>query len=194
MRVGDRGCQMNRGRALCARPGRRLLLVAQMASLGAVSCREPDNSDTEVCPRAEAAFDLRVTAVGGSVPVGTRISVTYGGATTEHYVVGEGHSSNQASLCCVDDSGEGLSLHPAHCGESLADASVPNSPLSSPTQVRCLIWSNGAADVIVEARGYPLVAQTLAAEEDESYPECGAWDTALTRVELSRLDAGASGL
>ncbi len=180
-RMAELAVQQRGGRAA------RGAAFAALAAASILGCHDPGNEDDPVCPRTAAAFDVHLTAADGELPPGTRISVTYGGASTEHYTVGEVPNANHSSVCCVPGDGDGLSLAPATCGQPLGDASLRAADAD---EVRCLIWSNGAADVLVEARGYPLIAETLAAKEDERYPECGAWDTILVPLELTRGDAG----
>lgn len=164
---------------------RALLLLPTM-----IGCHDPDSTSSEVCPRPTAAFDVRLTAEGGEIRPGTRLSVTYGGAVTEMYELGQSQVG-QEILCCVEGDGAGRSLDPADCGAVLSpDASA--LALDGQTRlVRCAIWTNGAADVFVESAGYLPLEETLVARTDEEYPDCATWDTVEVELQLTYPEAGA---
>lgn len=163
---------------------RTLLFLLTMAG-----CQDPEPPSSTVCPRPSAAFDVRLTAQGGEVAEGTRLSVTYGGATNEAYEVGEAAVTHEI-LCCVEGDGDGVSLAPATCGVPLmADASAATAR-SVVELVRCVIWTNGAADVLVVSSGYWPLRETLEARVDAKYPECDAWDTVEVELQLMYPEAG----
>ncbi len=167
-----------------------LLLTALIASSG---CRGESTNHGEVCPRTVAAFDVRVSALSGSLPADTRIDVTFGGSVTESYEMGSYSAENQV-LCCVVGDGDGVQLSPASCGVPI-DASpvvAANADAGLPVEIRCSVWSNGAAKIIVSGGSFNPIERTLIAEEDERYPDCTALRTVGASLILGDSDAGAN--
>src|SRR5690606_964064 len=155
--------------------------------LASVGCNSPNGED-DVCPRARPAFDVRLTAADGSLPRDVRVSVTYGGSNTESFPA-QSRRENDV-LCCVRGEGEGLSFNPGTCGQPVeADASLP-AKTSASDLIRCQLWTNGAAQVEVDASGYASVDEILVAKADEEFAECAVWETQAVDISLGRGDGG----
>jgi hypothetical protein len=149
-------------------------------------CNGTDGEDEPVCPRGRPAFDVRLTAADGSVPGDLELSVTVGGSVTETFPA-HGRGKNDV-LCCVRGEGDGLSFNPATCGEPTGDASTTEA--GHATVIHCQVWSNGAAQVEVDASGYAPLEQILTARADADYAECATWETQPVELRLTRGDAG----
>jgi hypothetical protein len=180
-----------------------LLWVVMLCSACRGAESEPDDL---VCPRAAAAFDVKLTAAGGELPMDTQLEVTVEGATVESFSLHEGNQSHQV-VCCVAGESAGLSLSPATCAEPLPQITVVDASLVEDRDqvpfgtggaeagargvdtIHCRIWSNGAAHVLVHASGYPEVVETLVAQEDDRFPDCAAWRTVQIALRLQHADA-----
>ncbi|HVU04471.1 MAG TPA: hypothetical protein VHE30_22090 [Polyangiaceae bacterium] len=76
----------------------RLSRILLLSALLAPSCAKK-HAPTIVCPRAEPAFRLQVSAIAAAVPDGTRIEVTgYQGNQSETFVAGE--PGRHVDVCC----------------------------------------------------------------------------------------------
>jgi len=125
---------------------RKLLVVSCTALVW--SCSN-DNGGDKSCT-AHAAFDLSLrTADNVPLPDDTALRVDYHSGT-ETYQLNEDHTSLQTVLC--DALGE------------INDASTDAGP-KSVESLRCKLWTNGGAKVIVTASGYPDVTRALEATE-----------------------------
>ena len=158
-----------------------------LVGLGLFGCNAPSD-DSDVCPRARPAFDVRLSASDGPLPRDARVAVTFGGSDTESFPT---HARRENDvLCCVRGEGDGLSLQPGSCGQPIdADASLPADG-GATELIHCQVWSNGAAYVDVEAAGYSGVDEVLVAKADDHYSECAVWDTQAVEISLSRGEAG----
>jgi hypothetical protein len=171
-----------------------------LASSWLTACHGEDPSMVGVCPRARAAFALQISSTDGGLPPTLSVEIGFGGAESERYSLHKGNANNDV-LCCSNLAG--VSLRPLTCEQPLnpvasapdasADAAVPKTvtPASS-TQLQCQVWTNGAAELSVTARGYPPLARTLMAQRDEAYPQCDVWETVHVAVPLQPGDAGVN--
>jgi hypothetical protein len=134
------------------------------------------------------------------LPRSLGVEVEFGGATNESYSFHGGNEGNDV-LCCVPANEPLSSLHPQTCGRSLSELNAPDAALDAaspsptvlepPTELRCQIWTNGAADLTITARDTPELRRTLVADLDERYPQCSVWDTTSVKLVLGADDAGA---
>lgn len=138
-------------------------------------------------PPPEPAFRLQVTTTAGAVPGGTRLEVTYQGSVTESFEVGKPSPGN-VDVCCrigrrVPDAGTlpEVSCVPGDGGTT--DAGSPTDVLA----IQCDLWTNGAAEIHIEAPGYPALDEVLNPKLRED--GCGV-TTADTRIVLERPDGG----
>jgi hypothetical protein len=154
---------------------------------------------TTVCPRARAAFSLELDMPGRALPKGLVIEVGFGGAESESYSLLKGNGMNDV-LCCSTENA--VSLQPQSCGRPLvaADGAAAEADAAiAPTQpahvgggnLRCEVWTNGAAELKVTAYGYEPIDRVLVAEKDETYMECSVWQTVPVALTLELGDAGA---
>lgn len=121
-------------------------------------------------------FNLRVQAEDGPVPEGTKINVRYGGNHDgETYTVGEPHMS-QAVFCTeLAMIGGAPAVEPsqalAGAGADVAgDTGAGGSGASDSgvMQVKCELYTQGAARLDVDAEGYePIQDQELPLTEEE---------------------------
>ncbi len=119
-------------------------------------------------------FDLRVQAEDGPVPLGTEINVRYGGNHDgETYTVGESHMS-QAVFCQeLAMIGGAPSVEPSAAMAGAAPGGATGAGGSGAVdsgvmQVKCRLYTQGAARLDVDAEGYePIEDQELPLTEDE---------------------------
>jgi hypothetical protein len=163
-----------------------------LALTSLLSCHGGSPEQHEVCPRTVAAFDLRVSALSGPLPEDTRIDVSYGGALTESYVMNGDNADNQI-VCCAVGEIDGVKQMPGRCGATLdaGQGQLAQLDAGAPLEIRCSVWSNGAAKVTIKGGAFTPFERTLIADEDERYPECAALRTVGASLVLGDSDAGA---
>lgn len=170
-------------------------LAALLALAAVCACQQHAPKADPVCPRARAAFELEVSTDSATLPESLVVRVGFGGAESEAYSPKLGNRHNTV-LCC--SSNANASLRPMTCGQDLSaedagEASNPVPTMSEPkdaSDVRCQVWSNGAAELTVSARGFAPVHRTLAAEPDSELPQCSVWHTVAVPLILRHGDAG----
>jgi hypothetical protein len=166
---------------------------------GLLACDPGSDAPEDVCPRARPAFELTIKSHEGTLPRNLGVEVEFGGATSERYSFQRGNEGNDV-LCCVPGNEPLSSLHPQTCGRALSESMLADAaldaaptapaPLHPPTELRCQIWTNGAADLTITAGETPELRRTLVADLDERYPRCAVWDTTAVKLVLGATDAG----
>ncbi len=156
--------------------------------LSALGCSEDHSPVKQPCPRDVPAFRVQLVAPGGNIPANTKLQVTFGGSGREHYSVERGNGDNK-TVCCRP--GEVLSGdYPAvKCDDSGGSGSEAGAGVAA---IHCEMWTDGAAEVEVEADGYSLLEETLTAElsDDEQLEGCSMLTTKDVEISLLRGDAG----
>ena len=106
-------------------------------------CSSPQEEDCPLRP----AFQLRLVTAGAKpLPSDTVLRVKYGGGV-EEYRLDEAVHSQENVFCQHRDVDGG----PVEAGASVNELS-------------CVLWTQGAADISVEASGYPDLEKTLEAK------------------------------
>lgn len=149
---------------MARRRSTRGLVAGGVLVLGACSTPAPGRE----CPKTRAAFHVVLTAEGGaSLPSDTTLSVTYGGGSEQY----------------------ALAAPPAHPAvvfcDSRPDAGTADAAAGEAKALDCLLWTQSAATVTVEASGYP----TLEADLDPERDDCGITTVDYALV-LGEADAG----
>ncbi len=152
----------------------RIFLLA--GGLAIAGCSSPPSTHCTPVP----AFHLTVgTADELPLPGTTTVQIRYGGQSEETFRLDAPASSPQA-LFCHGMGGAGA----AGAGGSGGGASGQGAD-----RIECELWTDGAAQVIVEAPGYERYDQELAATKDD---QCGA-KTTEAQVTLATGASGAGG-
>lgn len=152
-----------------------------------VGCSKGDGSSQDCSPPPPPvpAFRLELTA-DGPLPGGTKLSVTYQGTQVESYFVGRPAAGNE-DVCCRPGRPVGSAALPdVGCGaaDGGADAGTDGAGIEA---LHCDLWTNGGAEVVITAPGYPELDRVLTAKL--SADGCGV-ATSETRIVLLRADAG----
>jgi len=132
------------------------------AAVVAVSCKpDPEKYD----PRCESYPDFVVTihTATTALPRDTRVEVNYGGTLQELYHLHD-HVKHQVLFCVPlqasgGDGGAGGDL-------GLAAGAGGSSP-GSIDNLRCSLWTQGPAEVIVSASGFQNASEMLAPARDD---------------------------
>lgn len=147
---------------------------------GSQSCSPP--------PPPVPAFRLELTAEDGPVPRGTEVQVTYQGTQMESYFVGRAGSGNE-DVCCQPGLPAGNGALPSTtCGSPDGGIDAGSDAESTGAlALHCDLWTNGGAEVVVTAPGYPTLDDVLDAKLRTD--GCGV-TTEEERIVLKRADAG----
>ena len=146
-------------------------------AVGAVvlaGCGSESSPPASTCPGPRPAFSLTVVArTGAPLPWQTRVKVKSGGGE-ETYDASAPTSSPQFVFC-----------KPLDANGAAIDADAGDSVMLG--SIACTLWTDGAADVTVDATGFVTAHQMFEAKDDS----CGVV-TSTVRVELDRvgLDGG----
>lgn len=133
--------------------------------LGWLLACSPSNDPPLTCPGPRPAFQLKVqTFDGRPLPPQTRLVVEYGGSGEESFQLGAPNGSPQVVFCQPSQQGA--------AGASGAAGAGGASPLA---ELRCDLWTDGAANVIVEAEGFATFRQTFPAKTSD----CGILTSAI---------------
>jgi hypothetical protein len=161
------------------------LLLGSVAS----ACERETQDAPGVCPLAVPAFRLTLRAVP-ELPPGTKLTVAFGGAQSERFVLGMAPGSNETVCCGTYLDGDAPELIPC---STAPDAQTDGAGLASdaagfrsPALV-CDLWTNGAAEITVRAAGYPEFTEHLVAEMRK---ECAGLVTVEIDRTLMHADAG----
>jgi hypothetical protein len=141
--------------------GSSLTLLAGAVALG---CGHPSGGSDPTCQDQEPAFVLTVRTADGTLPAGAHLVVRYGGDQTEEYSVGVDGGSPGPMVFC----------------EEAASAS------GAVASLRCQLYTGQAAEVTVDATGYPTASEVLALQRTDE-------DCVVTRsveIILQSPDAG----
>ena len=158
------------------------------------------------CPQVSATFRLQLSASDGPLPEDTVLTVHFGGSEQETYSLSDDNADNEV-LCCRRDALTAAPIGPVPCGHrATADAASSDASFgpprgrhgSPPPALHCELWTNGAAEVEVSARGYAALDETLEArlaepeaqEEREMLKGCTALETVDVSLELQLQEAG----
>jgi hypothetical protein len=126
----------------------------------------PDARPKEPCG-AEADFTVLISAANGALPIGTRVTVTYGSGR-EEYVVGA-PSRPEILFCDVLDE-EGVPIEPGAGGATGGSAGAgPEGEgggfgvrsADGIAGLRCALWTQGPATIEIVAEGYPEISEDL---------------------------------
>lgn len=122
----------------------------------------------------------------------------FGGSGVERYSVARGNRDNK-TVCCTAAQPTDGKLPPVPCD----DASSQGAALIAldagadrgSTAIHCELWTDGAAEVEVNADGYAPLSETLSAliDDDEELEECKTLKTKDVRLVLQMGDAGLGG-
>lgn len=134
--------------------------------LAAVACSEQQAPPSDTCPGPRPAFSLHVERADGELlPADTTLTVSYGGSAQERFALDDPPTAPQVVFCRVVPE-----------GAALDGGVVDLASLDAGTHIKalvCELWTDGAANVSVEASGLAPFTQTLVAQTDE----CGITTT-----------------
>lgn len=136
------------------------LLFAALFALASSACAS-DPKPRECVP--QPAFALTVRAEGGAaLPETTRITVKAGGGV-ETYVPGVPAACASMVFCRTERGGEADAGAPTPSDAGCTDAgtSAEDGGLPEVTAITCALWTDGAAQVRVEAAGFTTQDQQL---------------------------------
>jgi len=126
----------------------------------------------------QPAFVLTVTAPGGTLPTDLELEVRYGGSQRpETYRLLAPHEP-EVVFCSVTLASAGSEAASGAGGAGGA----PGEP-GEPESVACRLWTEGPANVVLRAGGYPPMTVDLRVDADRC--------TVTESVELMRGDGGA---
>ena len=145
-------------------------LFAAVAS--ATGCSKDPEYDG--CTVERPAFLVRLSARAEALPGDTSLQVTYG-AGTEEYLLDQPPERPDVVICTF------LSQQVDAGGMIEVDASSPVQELL------CELWTQGGADLVLRASGYPTQKHTLRADRDECGIETVEYDFVLERADAGRL-------
>jgi hypothetical protein len=148
------------------RPDLSLIALALAVSLAA--CGTADPPGEALCPGPRPAFALLVEAADKRpLPEDTTILVVYGGSAEERFHLKAPSGTPDVVFCGVVPGGAD------------PDGGVIDAGQGGPTEVTavsCQLWTDGAANVTVQAEGLATVKRTLEAKTDR----CGITTTPTT--------------
>ena len=123
------------------------------------------------------AFRVLLIAPEAPLPDNTALTVEHG-TGTEVFLIAQPFPSSDVVFCC-------LSTREGECVEP-PDASAYDGGSDAPPVegLFCELWTDGPADVTVEARGYPELKRNLEARSND-----GCLQTVDVTLELERPDA-----
>lgn len=143
------------------------ILALSGAAAMTASCSDASSGESTTCSRPRPAFSLTVRAADGSpVPRQTRIRVVAGSGEETYDAQSPGVP--QIAYCDL----EGLPD-----GGADPDGGAP----ADPTGIHCNLWTDGAAEVTVTAKGFRRADRSFQARRDA----CGIATTEV-RMDLER--------
>ena len=167
----------------------RFLLVPALALLAAGCSSDPVKSPSCIGAHAKPAFVVTLQASDGEpLPSTTRVTVK-SGSGVETFDASQPSAACSMMFCRVvstEDAGTpdgGEAPSDAGCGRADVDAGAGTPTVAS---IICSLWTDGAADVKVEASGFLPADDSLKSKSDE----CGVV-TVTTTVAVTRLQVDA---
>ena len=166
----ERAASASRADALLLREAAssmRFLLAASVFALALPSCAS-DSPRPRVCA-PQPAFRLTVRAEGSAaLPETTLITVKAGGGV-ETYVPAKPAACPSMVFCKAERAGDtdAGALPPSDAGCDDAGAEGPDAGALDVVAITCVLWTDGAAEVRVEATGFTTDVVQLQAMNDE---------------------------
>jgi hypothetical protein len=167
------------------------LALLGLALSGALeACKHsPHDGTLGMCPQPAPAFRLTLWAQP-ALPLGASLRVGFGGAQTESYELGgrEGHNETACCAAFVDASGAPERIA---CGGTRPDTAASSDAGRTPARVIvCDLWTDGAAEIVVRAKGFPTLKESLVAQRAAEMEGCHTLVTVDVQRALSHTDAG----
>ncbi|MEN9580510.1 MAG: hypothetical protein RJA70_3519 [Pseudomonadota bacterium] len=172
----------------------RSVVRVAVGCLSVLSC-SPQPNEGNPCPRDVAAFRVELTGPTGELPPETELAVTFGGAGVERYSVERGNRSNKTVCCVPAHPSVGKLPHVSCDGDSTRGAALSAKDAGTDrgvAAIHCELWTDGAAQLEVQAAGHAPFEKTLSAVlvEDETLEECNTLKTRDIRLVLQLGDSG----
>lgn len=144
------------------------ILALSGAAAMTASCSDASSGETTTCSRPRPAFSLTVRAADGApLPRQTRIKVVAGSGEETYDAQSPGVP--QIAYCDLEGLPDGGAADP--------DGGAP----ADPTGIHCNLWTDGAAEVTVTAKGFRKADRSFQAKRDA----CGIATTEV-RMDLER--------